>query len=102
MKIFAGVLLLFIPMLLHAKLQGQARVDSLLNELPKAKEDTNKVKLLNTLSFGLSFINPDEGMKYGTQGLKLGEYLKWEKGIAGAYNCLSNNYYQKSDYRGAL
>jgi hypothetical protein len=29
-----------------AQLQGQGRIDSLLGQLPKANEDTNKVKLL--------------------------------------------------------
>ena len=46
-------LLLLLPALgcgnLYAKLQGQAAIDSMLKVLPKAKEDTNTVKLLNGL-----------------------------------------------------
>ena len=33
----------------QAQKQGQALIDSLLIELPKAKEDTNKVDILNSL-----------------------------------------------------
>lgn len=33
-----------------AQLKGQARMDSLLAELPEAKNDTNKVLLLDNIS----------------------------------------------------
>ena len=36
---------------IFAQLQGQALIDSLLKELPKMKEDTNAVNLLDDLSF---------------------------------------------------
>jgi len=40
------LLLLCLPLLLSAqKKEGQALVDSLLQELPRAKEDTNKVNI---------------------------------------------------------
>jgi len=51
-----------------AQLQGQGRIDSLLIELPKANEDTNKVKLLIDLSHTYYSINPDDGLKFGKQG----------------------------------
>ena len=57
---------------LIAQKQGQAKIDSLLQELPKAKEDTNKVNLLGALSFKYYPINPDEGIKYGENGSKAG------------------------------
>ena len=87
---------------IYAQKQGQARIDSLLKEFPKQKEDTNKVKLLNDLSFGYYSINPDEGIKYGQQGLELATKLEWEKGIANANSTLGNNYLFKSDYPKAL
>ena len=43
-------------------LSGQARIDSLLTELPNAKKDTNHVNLLQQISFGLYSINPDKGI----------------------------------------
>ncbi|MDZ4756535.1 MAG: hypothetical protein SGJ10_00165, partial [Bacteroidota bacterium] len=41
-----------------AQKEGQALIDSLLVQLPKAKEDTNKVKMLNGISFNYYSINP--------------------------------------------
>ncbi len=63
----------------QAQLEGQRRIDSLLDVLPKAKEDTNKVKLLIDLSHTYYSINPDEGIRVGKQGLTLAAELNWEK-----------------------
>jgi len=81
-----------------ASKQGQALVDSLVQELPRQKEDTNKVKLLNNISYSYWYINPDEGIKYGRQGLELATKLNWKKGTAKANNSLGINYHFKSDY----
>ena len=67
-----------------AQLQGQDRIDSLLSQLPKANDDTNKVKLLIDLSHTYYSINPDEGLNFGKQGLALAEKLNWKKGIGNA------------------
>jgi len=83
-------------------LQGQPRIDSLLKELPKQKEDTNKVKFLNSLSHGYCNINPDEGMKYGQLEQELATKLGWKKGIALASNSIGNVYQIKSDHDSAL
>lgn len=85
-----------------AQLKGQARMDSLLAELPKAKNDTNKVLLLDNISSDYKSINPDEGIKYGKQQLGLSQQLKWPKGIALSYNRIGSNYIFKSDYPNAL
>jgi len=85
------------------QLQGQLRIDSLLAQLPKAKEDTNKVKLLIDLSHTYYSINPDEGLRFGKQGLALAEKLEWKMGIANACRTIAGNYgYGKSDYAAAL
>ena len=75
-----------------AQLEGQGRIDSLLRELPKAKEDTNKVKLLIDLSHTYYSINPDEGLKFGKQGLKLAQKLDWKKGIGNSCRTIAGNY----------
>ena len=87
----------------QAQLEGQGRIDSLLGQLPKANEDTNKVKLLIDLSHTYYSINPDEGLKFGKQGLALAEKLDWKKGMANAGRTIAGNYgYGKSDYPTAL
>jgi len=86
----------------YAQLQGQAKIDSLLKELPRQKEDTNKVKVLNALSYSYRNINPDEGLKYGQQDSDLAAKLDWKKGIADADNALGLNYQGKSGYTKAL
>jgi two-component system NtrC family sensor kinase len=88
---------------LLAQLQGQDRIDSLLTQLPKANEDTNKVKLLVDLSHTYYSIDPDEGLKFGKQGLALAAKLDWIKGQANACRTIAGNYgYGKSDYNTAL
>jgi class 3 adenylate cyclase/Tfp pilus assembly protein PilF len=86
----------------YSQKQGQAKIDSLLKELPKAKEDTNKVKLLSALSYGYYAVNPDEGIKYGEIGLKLAEQLNLKRGIANVSGNLGVCYWSKSDYPKAL
>src|SRR2546429_409249 len=107
MKQFLKILLiLFVVFIrnvsLYAQKEEQALVDSLLKELPKAKEDTNKVKLLKDLSYAYSNINPDEGIKYGQIELDLATKLDWKKGIADGNNNIGINYDNKSDYPHAL
>ncbi len=101
------IALFIIPLLFgveksSAKLQGQARLDSLINELPKQKEDTNKVKVLHGLSFGYCSINPEEGIKYGQMELDLATRLKSNEYIAAANNSMASNYLYKSNYPKAL
>jgi len=101
----------FLPILLlyfvaagrgYAQLQGQPLIDSLLKELPKQKEDTNKVKLLNDMAFEYLEINPDEAIKYGQQCLYQASKLDWKKGIGMANNCIGMSYLNKSDYAKSL
>jgi hypothetical protein len=97
------IITFFVMNQLSAQLQGQGRIDSLLHLLPKANEDSNKVKLLIDLSHTYYSINPDEGLKYGKQGLFLAEKLHWKKGMANACRTIAGNYgYGKSDYPAAL
>jgi two-component system, NtrC family, sensor kinase len=86
----------------NAQKQGQPRIDSLLTRIPPAAEDTGKVDLLNDLCFTYYSINPNEGLKYGKEGLALAEKLNWKKGIASAERAIAVNYAAKSDYPKAL
>ncbi|QHV96700.1 tetratricopeptide repeat-containing sensor histidine kinase [Spirosoma endbachense] len=81
---------------------GQARLDSLLAELPRVKPDTNRVKLLNGIGNEYLNSNLNEGINYASQALALAQRLTWKKGIAAAYTRLGNLYFTKSDYPQAL
>ena len=78
----------------------QTKVDSLLNILKTAKEDTNKVNTLNILGWELHLNKPDTSIILSNQALQMSEKQKWEKGIAkssvylGVYNRLQGNYKQ--------
>jgi tetratricopeptide (TPR) repeat protein/serine phosphatase RsbU (regulator of sigma subunit) len=85
--------------IVEAQQQGQAKIDSLLKELPNIKEDTNAVKLLSNLSFEYYLINPDNGIKFGEQGVKVAKKIVWKVGLANCYNSLGVvNSFGKSDY----
>ncbi len=87
---------------LFAQKPGQERIDSLLVELPKAKEDTNKVNILRSLSYTYADIAPDEGIKYGEQGYALAKKLDWERGQAVTLLALGLNYNAITSYPKAL
>ncbi|WP_020605029.1 tetratricopeptide repeat-containing sensor histidine kinase [Spirosoma spitsbergense] len=90
---------------------GQARLDSLLAELPRAKPDTNRVNLLYAISSsysrtspGSSYsrINPNEDINYANQALELARQLAWKKGMLVAYLGLGITYANKFDYPQAM
>ena len=61
--------------------QSQANIDSLLQVLKTAKEDTNKVKVLNELSNGYCFIGEyDSARKYSAAALQLAEMTNFTMG----------------------
>lgn len=86
----------------HAQNTGHFHIDSLLQELQKAKDDTNKIKILDYLSYYYEDINQGQGLKYGQQELQLATKLNWQKGIAMSDNSLGDYYESKSDYPKAL
>jgi signal transduction histidine kinase/CheY-like chemotaxis protein/HPt (histidine-containing phosphotransfer) domain-containing protein/Tfp pilus assembly protein PilF len=103
MKKLFLIIVMYLPLSLHAQKQGKKLIDSLLHKLHHTiKTDTSKVKLLNELSVIYASVNTDEGIKYGELGLMVAENIAWEKGIAMVNNSLGNNYLNKSDYPKAL
>jgi len=82
------VLLLFFLGSTRAQNAGKAPLDSMQHALSMAKEDTNKVKLLLSISQLYVTLNPKEGFKYATTGLELAQRLPWKRGIANMNNCL--------------
>ena len=100
-KCFFIFLFSIISATLHAQKQGKQRADSLLGELNapaySKKNDTDKVKLLNNLSFAIHDINPDEGLGYANRALKLSKGTGWKKGEGLSYNALYASYSVKGD-----
>ncbi len=85
---------------------GQALIDSLLKELNSGKHanaaDTVKLAILVDLCFDYYDIDPDKGIRYGEEGLRLAEKMNSKKYMAQAYYYLGANYCIKADYPAAL
>lgn len=99
--------ILLLPLSLKAQKEGEQvvtspKIDSLLTRLSTAKNDTNKVNILNTISLIYKDITPDKGISYCQQALNLSQTLSWKKGIIEAYTNLAKNFYSKSDFKAAL
>ena len=93
-KLFFIIILLFLlPLLPYAQSQQALLMDSLQKQLMVAPEDSNKVKLLNDLSYNYFNMEPDKGILFGNQGLALAKKINWQYGIAAAYTSLGANYW---------
>ncbi|MCX6257058.1 MAG: tetratricopeptide repeat protein [Bacteroidia bacterium] len=86
-KILPAVFILLVTMFVAAKkltvsgaIPEQDNKDSLLSILKNAREDTNKVNILNKLISECIKTNPDMAIVYATRALELADKLKWKKG----------------------
>ncbi|HVX00382.1 MAG TPA: tetratricopeptide repeat protein, partial [Candidatus Babeliaceae bacterium] len=82
--------------------QGAALTDSMSQALLHAKEDTNKARLLDALSFAYYTIDPAKGIQYGRQLIALSTKLEWKTGLAMGYADLGINYEAIPDHAQAL
>jgi len=97
MRVRLVCLLMMLHFSAQAQLKGQALVDSLLTELPKAQADTAKVKILHKVSRVLSGSDPEQALKYANEELALAEKAGWTKGIIFANNNLGSIHQSISD-----
>ena len=81
-----------------SRIDGMELIDSLLSVLPTLHNDTNKVKVLDLLSFRYFSYYPERGLSYGEQGRALAIKLGWKQGEAKAYNAIGANYWAKNDF----
>ena len=102
MKHLFILILILIPFSLHARREGVARVDSLIQQLPKTTQDSDKIKLLYNISYSYSSLNPIEGIKYGKQDSELAKKTNWQKGLLLANTALGVNCSSIGDYQNAL
>ncbi len=81
----------------------QSTTDSLLSLLKIAKEDTDKVKTLNELSWELLNTGDFEtSLQYANSAKNLAEKLAFKNGIANSYNNIGTVYAQQGNYPEAL
>ncbi len=87
------LLLLLLPSGVYAQREhGPVNIDSLLTELPKQKNDSNKVKLLNSLAAGYFDIDANKSIQYGKDGLALAEGQAYKSGIASSHYVVGVGY----------
>src|SRR3989344_3387135 len=70
-------------------------IDSLKTLLKKAKSDSARVEILNSLSYNLGTIDIEQGQIYGKQAAVLSEKIGFKKGLCHAYNNIGILYDQK-------
>lgn len=82
--------------------QTSNEIDSLTNQLKFAKEDTNKVNLLNELCYKYSFIDSKKALKFGEESLILSKKLKFKKGESNASRFVGFAFFNAGDNHKAL
>lgn len=83
--------------------QNHPAIDSLLILIQEAKDDTNKINILNDLSRQYNNTgNYQSALEYAGQAKQLSEQLNFKKGLAASYNNAGNICDNLGNYREAL
>lgn len=82
--------------------QDKSKADTLEKKILTAKEDTNKVILLNEVTWEFSKSNTEKASHYGQQALELSRKLKYGKGEARSNLNLGNINFVLGDYQKSL
>ena len=77
-------------------------IDSLLNELPLAKDDTVRARIYIQLHDKTFQSNPEKALIYARKGLKIVTKMNWYKGLSVFYNDMGNNYLDQGKHKEAL
>jgi signal transduction histidine kinase/tetratricopeptide (TPR) repeat protein len=86
MKLISILILCLSQTGIFAQKTGQAKIDSILQTLPSAKEDSLKVKALNQICEIYLTSNPARAIGYADQALAIAKKIDWKKGIARVLN----------------
>src|ERR1035437_1280698 len=101
MKKLLCILLYFSPLLWSAAFAQNT--DSLLSLLKTAKEDTNKVKVLNKLGWQLiENANYDSALIFANTSKSLATAIGFKNGLAKSYNTIGVIYFSQGNYPEAL
>jgi adenylate cyclase len=101
-NILLPILLIVVALPLLSQNSELAKIELLKEKLTTAEEDTNKVLLLQSLSFEYNSINPKEGLEYGKQSLELAKRIGYENGFATSHNRIGGNQFAMGDLEQAL
>ncbi len=93
---------LFLLALSSCLIAQQSEIDSLRQLLIFAKEDTNKVNLLNKLAFNFIESKPDSNLFYANPALELSRKIGYKKGEIRALFNLSGGFTLKGNYSKGL
>lgn len=77
---------------------GQAKIDSMLLELPKLTNDTLKGRTYNRIVEEYFFIDTDKALKYSRLGLLHVTKMNWKRGIAVFNSAIGRAYSDKGNY----
>ena len=92
-KYISVIILLFVIPFYSQEKFANKTIDSLIIVLRNTNIDTSKAALLNKISLKFSDLDPNKGIEFANQALKLSKKINWNDGIANAYfNIAKNNY----------
>ncbi len=102
MKINQSFLLYLLLLLSAAQWAQNKKADSLVSVLPKAKNDIDKVQLLNAIADEYKSTNPELTLQFGNQALLLASKIKFNAAKGYAFLNLGNANVILGDYPQAL
>lgn len=77
-------------------------IDSLQKELSKAKTDTDRINLLDLISFNYSNFDSEKGLRYAREAASIALKINWNRGMANAEIDQGLNYMAKNDDASAI
>jgi len=99
---FLYLVLSFLTNNSYAQVQGQAQLDLLFKELPKATTDTGRIRSWTAIAREYANINPDSGIYYGNLSLAKSQEINWTHGEIGALSSLGALFQRKGVFDKAL
>ncbi|MBI4648679.1 MAG: tetratricopeptide repeat-containing sensor histidine kinase [Bacteroidia bacterium] len=93
--------IIFCLLYLNAIAQRQTKLDSLLNELKTAKDDTTTVNILNDIAWEYMYFNTDSALHYANRGYELTRKIKFNKRIATCLITIGSVFLIKGEYQNA-
>ena len=97
-KTTALLLIIFLFSLNAISQLPQAQIDSIVRELAKAKEDTNKVNILKTLGNEVGYNDLKKALEYAYEGYELSKKLNYQTGIGNLAYLIGILYDEEGQY----